>query len=71
MFLHHTMTDAEILRTCDGCDSPHLKLLASRLEERIGDLSDIHRTANAALREFDIHRLHFLIDDIASRSEPE
>lgn len=51
MFLHHTMTDAEILRTCDGCTSPHLKLVADRLRERVDTLRAIHRVADGAYLE--------------------
>ena len=45
MFLHHTMTDAEILRTCDGCQSPHLQFVSSRLRDRVDDMRHVHRLA--------------------------
>lgn len=45
MFLHHTMTDAEILRSCEGCTSQHLRLVADRLRVRVENLVTIHRTA--------------------------
>lgn len=51
MFLHHTMTDSEILRTCDGCSSPHLKLVADRLRERSDALRRIHDIASGAYVE--------------------
>lgn len=41
MFLHHTMTDAEILRSCEGCTSQHLRLVADRLRVRVDDLQRI------------------------------
>ena len=41
MFLHYTMTDSEILRTCEGCESPHLRLVADRLRARVDDLRTI------------------------------
>ena len=41
MFLHHTMTDAEILRSCEGCTSSHLRLEADRLRDRVDDLQRI------------------------------
>ena len=48
MFLHHAMTDAEILRTCDGCQSPHLHLVSDRLRDRVQDLQHINRLAKRA-----------------------
>ena len=48
MFLHHTMTDAEILRTCEGCTSPHLRLVADRLRQRVEDLQTIANLASVA-----------------------
>lgn len=41
MFLHHTMTDREILRSCEGCESPHLRLVADRLRDRVNDIKRI------------------------------
>lgn len=35
------MTDPEILRTCEGCESPHLRLVADRLRARVDDLYTI------------------------------
>ena len=43
MFLHHTMTDAEILRSCEGCTSPHLRLVSDRLRARVDDLREIQQ----------------------------
>ncbi len=45
MFLHHTMTDSEILRTCEGCESPHLRLVSDRLRDRVQDLREINKLA--------------------------
>jgi hypothetical protein len=45
MFLHHTMTDSEILHTCEGCESPHLRLVADRLRARVDDLRTISTLA--------------------------
>jgi len=45
MFLHHTMTDSEILRTCEGCESTHLRLVSDRLRDRVQDLREIHKLA--------------------------
>jgi len=41
MFLHRTMTDSEILRSCEGCTSSHLRLVADRLRDRVDDLQRI------------------------------
>jgi hypothetical protein len=35
------MTDSEILRTCEGCESPHLRLVADRLRVRVDELQTI------------------------------
>ena len=43
MFLHHTMTDSEILRSCEGCTSSHLRLVADRLRDRVDDLRKIQQ----------------------------
>ncbi len=53
MFLHHTMTDAEILRTCEGCESPHLRLVSDRLRDRIQDLREINNLAQRIAGSFD------------------
>jgi hypothetical protein len=53
MFLHHTMTDAEILRTCEGCESPHLRLVSDRLRDRVQDLREIHKLAYRIEGSFD------------------
>lgn len=53
MFLHHTMTDAEILRTCDGCESPHLRLVSDRLRDRVQDLREISKLAQRIAGSFD------------------
>ena len=57
MFLHHTMTDAEILRTCDGCQSPHLQLVSDRLRDRVQDLQHINRLAIRARGSLDLVEL--------------
>jgi len=48
------MTDAEILRSCEGCTSPHLRLVADRLRVRVEDLREIASLANAALVSHDL-----------------
>ncbi len=53
MFLHHTMTDNEILRTCEGCESPHLRLVADRLRARVDDMRTIGTLASDALKMSD------------------
>lgn len=54
MFLHHTMTDSEILRTCEGCDSQHLRLVADRLRARVEDLRTIGTLAAGVIDSYDI-----------------
>ena len=53
MFLHHTMTDFEILRTCEGCESPHLRLVADRLRARVDDLQTIGTIAAGIIDSHD------------------
>ncbi len=53
MFLHHTMTDSEILRTCEGCESPHLRLVADRLRTRVDQMREIHKLAVRISGSFD------------------
>ena len=54
MFLHHTMTDSEILRTCEGCESPHLRLVSDRLRDRVQDLREIHKLAYRIEQSFEL-----------------
>lgn len=70
MFLHHTMTDAEILRTCEGCESPHLRLVADRLRTRVNDLHAIHKTAGAARLSFDIDDIQDALREIQDTAKP-
>ena len=53
MFLHHTMTDSEILRTCEGCESSHLRLVSDRLRDRVQDLREINKLAQRIAGSFD------------------
>lgn len=64
MFLHHTMTDSEILRTCEGCESPHLRLVADRLRARVDDLHAIGKLAAAASQAFDIDDIRDTLETI-------
>ena len=66
MFLHHTMTDAEILRTCEGCDSQHLRLVADRLRARVDDLRVIGTLAAGII---DSHDLKAIWDGIGEIRE--
>ena len=54
MFLHHTMTDSEILRSCEGCESPHLRLVADRLRARVQDLRTIGTLAEGIIDSHDL-----------------
>lgn len=64
MFLHHTMSDPEILRTCEGCESPHLRLVADRLRARVDDLRVIGTLAAAASQAFDIDDIRDTLETI-------
>ena len=48
------MTDQEILRTCEGCDSQHLRLVADRLRARVEDLRTIRTMAAGVVDSYDI-----------------
>ena len=63
MFLHHTMTDQEILRTCEGCDSQHLRLVADRLRARVEDLRVIGMLASYAIVSHDLNAVR---DDLSA-----
>ena len=65
MFLHHTMTDSEILRSCEGCTSSHLRLVADRLRVRVDGMREIGVLANAALVSHDLNDIHAGLDRIA------
>ena len=66
MFLHHTITASEILRTCEGCDSQHLRLVADRLRARVEDLRTIQTLAAGII---DSHDLKAIRDGIEMISE--
>lgn len=68
MFLHHTMTDAEILRSCEGCTSSHLRLVADRLRDRVDTLARICDLANIAFNLFDAERIKGLLQEIIDES---
>ena len=65
MFLHHTMTDSEILRTCEGCESPHLRLVADRLRARVDDLREIADLASSANGAHDLQMIWDNLSEIA------
>jgi hypothetical protein len=78
MFLHHTMTDSEILRTCDGCESPHLRLVAERLRARVDDLRArvddlrvIGTLAAGAAQAFDIDDIRDALETIRDTAKPK
>jgi hypothetical protein len=58
------MTDSEILRTCDGCESPHLRLVAERLRARVDDLRVIGTLAAGAAQAFDIDDIRDALETI-------
>jgi len=68
MFLHHTMTDAEILRTCEGCESPHLRLVSDRLRDRVQDLREIHKLSYRIEQSFELRDIQQFARRIAKLS---
>ena len=71
MFLHYTMTDQEILRTCEGCESPHLRLVADRLRARVEDLRTIGTLAAGMIDSYDIGAIRDGIRMISELSKPQ
>ena len=71
MFLHHTMTDSEILRSCEGCTSQHLRLVADRLRVRVDGMREINRMANAALVSHDVSGIVYALREIGEISDNE
>lgn len=68
MFLHHTMTDSEILRTCEGCESPHLRLVSDRLRDRVDDLREIHKLSYRIEQSFELRDIQQFARRIAALS---
>ena len=71
MFLHHTMTDSEILRSCEGCTSLHLRLVADRLRARVDGMREINRMANAAIVSHDVSGIVYALREIGEISDNE
>ena len=69
MFLHHTMTDQEILRTCEGCDSQHLRLVADRLRARVEDLRTIQTMAAGIIDSHDLDAMRDGIGEIKETAQ--
>lgn len=69
MFLHHTMTDSEILRTCEGCESPHLRLVSDRLRDRVQDLREINKLAQRIEQSFELRDIQQFARRIVKLSE--
>ena len=74
MFLHHTMTDADILRSCEGCTSSHLRLVADRLRTRSDQLREVVRLADVASIAYAIDDYLAMMDaikDIERAASPD
>lgn len=65
MFLHHTMTDSDILRSCEGCTSSHLRLVADRLRARVDNLREISALARTGIDRTWLPGIHAGLDRIA------
>lgn len=62
------MTDSEILRSCEGCTSPHLRLVSDRLRDRVDGMREINRMANAALVSHDLEDIRDALREIIEES---
>ena len=71
MFLHHIMTDSEILRSCEGCTSQHLRLVADRLRVRVYGMREISSLANAALVSHDLGEIRDALREIIDTADNE
>ena len=71
MFLHHTMSDREILRSCEGCTSQHLRLVADRLRVRVDGMREISSLANAALVSHDLGEIRDTLREIIDKSSSD
>lgn len=71
MFLHHTMSDAEILRSCEGCTSSHLRLVADRLRDRVDNLATINRTASRIADSMYLIDIQDGLQEIIEESTPK
>ena len=65
MFLHHTMTDAEILRSCEGCTSQHLRLVADRLRVRVDGMREIAEIVRNCIDWYELREVSAGLDRIA------
>lgn len=65
MFLHHTMTDSEILRSCEGCTSQHLRLVADRLRVRVDGMREIAEIARNCTDWYELREICAGLDRIA------
>ena len=62
------MTDSEILRTCEGCESTHLRLVSDRLRDRVQDLREIHKLAYRIEQSFELRDIQQFTRRIAALS---
>ena len=65
MFLHHTMTDVEVLRSCEGCTSSHLRLVADRLRVRVDGMREIAELARNGIDRYGLREIRAGLDRIA------
>jgi len=71
MFLHHTMSDREILRSCEGCTSQHLRLVADRLRVRVDGMREISALTNAAIVSHDLNEIRDTLREIIDKSSSD
>jgi len=63
------MSDPEILRTCEGCESPHLRLVADRLRARVDDLHTIGTLAEGIIDSHDFGAIREGLEMIQETAE--
>ena len=71
MFLHHTMTNEDVLRSCQGCESRQLRLVADRLREQLELLAEINKLARRMLGNAGTKELVDLGTEIHQLSKPQ
>jgi len=59
------MTDAEILRSCEGCTSQHLRLVADRLRVRVDGMREIAEIARNGIDWYELREIYAGLDRIA------
>ena len=59
------MTDVEVLRSCEGCTSSHLRLVADRLRVRVDGMREIAELARNGIDRYGLREIRAGLDRIA------